>query len=101
MHHFSVVYASERTGNLYEPRRTRLKMMTEAIRAAIIQNSIVYKTLDQDLGRLVLVSSICYHTSTSSLSTWSSTRDLNLAVRYLILREASCLDAFSTYPFQT
>ncbi len=52
--------------------------------------------------RLVTVSSMCYHTSTSALSTSSSSRGLtSLRMGYLILRGASRLDAFSVYPFRT
>src|SRR5436189_6479598 len=43
------------------------------------------------------VSSMPYGTSTSGLSTWWS----STALRYLILREASRLDAFSGYPVHT
>ena len=50
-------------------------------KALVTQNNIKEKSvskvlLDQDLGRLVLVSSIHCCTSTSSLSTWSSSRGL-------------------------
>ena len=56
----------------------------------------------QALDLLVTVSSMCYHTSTSALSTSSSSRGLTgLLQGYLILRGASRLDAFSVYPFQT
>ena len=56
----------------------------------------------QALDLLVTVSYMCYHTSTSALSTSSSSRGLTgLLQGYLILRGASRLDAFSVYPFQT
>ena len=56
----------------------------------------------QALTRLVTVSSMCYHTSTSALSTSSSSRGFtSLRMGYLILRGASRLDAFSVYPFRT
>ena len=56
----------------------------------------------QALTRLVTVSSMCYHTSTSALSTSSSSRGFtSLRMGYLILRGASRLDAFSVYPFPT
>ena len=56
----------------------------------------------QALDRLVTVSSMCYHTSTSALSTSSSSRGLtSLRMGYLILRGASRLDAFSVYPVPT
>ena len=55
----------------------------------------------QALTRLVTVSSMCYHTSTSALSTSSSSRGFtSLRMGYLILRGASRLDAFSVYPFR-
>ena len=58
--------------------------------------------LGQALTRLVTVSSMCYHTSTSALSTSSSSRGFtSLRMGYLILRGASRLDAFSVYPFRT
>ena len=60
------------------------------------------RLVGQALTRLVTVSSMCYHTSTSALSTSSSSRGLTgLLQGYLILRGASRLDAFSVYPFQT
>lgn len=53
--------------------------------------------LEARIEQLVSVSSMGYPTSTSDLSrSWSST-----ALRYLILREASRLDAFSGYPVHT
>ena len=52
----------------------------------------------QVYDRLVTVSSVHCCTSTSALSTLSSSRGLK---RYLILRGASRLDAFSVYPFPT
>ena len=56
----------------------------------------------QALTRLVTVSSMCYHTSTSALSTSSSSRGFtSLRMGYLILRGASRLDAFSVYPFRS
>ena len=56
----------------------------------------------QALTRLVTVSSMCCHTSTSALSTSSSSRGLtSLRMGYLILRGASRLDAFSVHPFRT
>ena len=56
----------------------------------------------QALTRVVTVSSMCYHTSTSALSTSSSSRGFtSLRMGYLILRGASRLDAFSVYPFPT
>ena len=51
------------------------------------------------LDRLVTVSSMCYHTSTSALSTSSSSRGLTTFVGISHLRGASRLDAFSVYPF--
>ena len=58
--------------------------------------------LGQALDLLVTVSFMCYHTSTSALSTLSSSRGLTGFLQgYLILRGASRLDAFSVYPFQT
>ena len=60
------------------------------------------RLVGQALTRLVTVSSVCYHTSTSALSTSSSSRGFtSLRMGYLILRGASRLDAFSVYPFQT
>ena len=57
--------------------------------------------LGQALTRLVTVSSMCCHTSTSALSTSSSSRGFtSLRMGYLILRGASRLDAFSVYPFR-
>ena len=54
-------------------------------------------TLQARIEQLVSVSSMRYRTSTSDLSTsWSLT-----ALRNLILREASRLDAFSGYPVHT
>ena len=45
---------------------------------------------------------MCYHTSTSALSTSSSSRGFtSLRMGYLILRGASRLDAFSVYPVPT
>ena len=59
------------------------------------------RLVGQALTRLVTVSSMCYHTSTSALSTSSSSRGFtSLRMGYLILRGASRLDAFSVYPFQ-
>ncbi len=49
-------------------------------------------------GWLVLVSYVCYHTSTPSLSTWSSSTILQ---GNLILGMAWRLDAFSAYPDRT
>ena len=61
-----------------------------------------FSFLGQALTLLVTVSSMCYHTSTSALSTSSSSRGFtSLRMGYLILRGASCLDAFSVYPFRT
>ena len=61
---------------------------------------LTYLRLGYALDRLVSVSYMCYHTSTSDLSTSSSSRGLtNLRMGYLILRGASRLDAFSVYPF--
>ena len=58
------------------------------------------RLVGQALTRLVTVSSMCYHTSTSALSTSSSSRGFtSLRMGYLILRGASRLDAFSVYPF--
>ena len=60
------------------------------------------RLVGQALTRLVTVSSMCYHTSTSALSTSSSSRGFtSLRMGYLILRGASRLDAFSVYPFRT
>ena len=60
------------------------------------------RLVGQTLTRLVTVSSMCYHTSTSALSTSSSSREFtSLRMGYLILRGASRLDAFSVYPFRT
>ena len=60
------------------------------------------RLVGQALTRLVTVSSMCYHTSTSALSTSSSSRGFtSLRMGYLILRGASRLDAFSVYPVQT
>ena len=60
------------------------------------------RLVGQALTRLVTVSSMCYHTSTSALSTSSSSRGFtSLRMGYLILRGASRLDAFSVYPFPT
>jgi len=56
------------------------------------------------LGRLVFVCSICYHTSTANLSTWSSPRNLRRVSPPsgdLIWRGASRLDAFSGSPVHT
>ena len=50
------------------------------------------------IEQLVLVSSMRYRTSTSSLSTWWSSTALK---RDLVSRWASRLDAFSGYPFRT
>ena len=59
------------------------------------------RLVGQALTRLVTVSSMCYHTSTSALSTSSSSRGFtSLRMGYLILRGASRLDAFSVYPFR-
>ena len=59
-----------------------------------------YHCFGYALDLLVTVSSMCYHTSTSALSTSSSSRGLtSLRMGYLILRGASRLDAFSVYPF--
>ena len=65
--------------------------------------SYIYpRSFGQALDLLVTVSCMCYHTSTSALSTSSSSRGLTgLLQGYLILRGASRLDAFSVYPFQT
>ena len=60
------------------------------------------RLVGQALTRLVTVSCVCYHTSTSALSTSSSSRGFtSLRMGYLILRGASRLDAFSVYPFRT
>ena len=60
------------------------------------------RLVGQALTRLVTVSSMCCHTSTSALSTSSSSRGFtSLRMGYLILRGASRLDAFSVYPFRT
>ena len=60
------------------------------------------RLVGQALTRLVTVSSMCCHTSTSALSTSSSSRGFtSLRMGYLILRGASRLDAFSVYPCQT
>ena len=60
------------------------------------------RLVGQALTRLVTVSSMCYHTSTSALSTSSSSRGFtSLRMGYLILRGASRLDAFSVYPVPT
>jgi len=48
-------------------------------------------------GLLVTVSSVCCHTYTSVLSTWSSSTALQ---GDLVLRLVSRLDAFSGYPFR-
>ena len=59
------------------------------------------RLVGQALTRLVTVSSMCCHTSTSALSTSSSSRGFtSLRMGYLILRGASRLDAFSVYPFR-
>ena len=59
-----------------------------------------YHCFGYALDLLVTVSSMCYHTSTSALSTSSSSRGFtSLRMGYLILRGASRLDAFSVYPF--
>ena len=50
------------------------------------------------IERLVPVSFMCCHTSTSGLSTWWSSTALK---RDLVLRGASRLDAFSGYPVRT
>ena len=64
--------------------------------------SLLPAILGQALTRLVTVSSMCCHTSTSALSTSSSSRGFtSLRMGYLILRGASRLDAFSVYPFRT
>ena len=61
-----------------------------------------YHCFGYALDLLVTVSSMCYHTSTSALSTSSSSRGFtSLRMGYLILRGASRLDAFSVYPFRT
>lgn len=52
----------------------------------------------QAYDQLVFLSFMYYYTSTWNLSTMFSSWSLQ---RNLILRGASCLDAFSTYPFQT
>ena len=58
-----------------------------------------YHCFGYALDLLVTVSSMCYHTSTSALSTSSSSRGFtSLRMGYLILRGASRLDAFSVYP---
>src|SRR3546814_3805245 len=54
-------------------------------------------TLQARIEQLVSVSSTRYRASTSDLSTWWS----STALRNLILREASRLDAFSGYPVHT
>ena len=65
-------------------------------------SSLHLHSFGQALDLLVTVSYMCYHTSTSALSTSSSSRGLTgLLQGYLILRGASRLDAFSVYPFQT
>ena len=65
-------------------------------------SSLCFRSFGQALDLLVTVSYMCYHTSTSALSTSSSSRGLTgLLQGYLILRGASRLDAFSVYPFQT
>ena len=63
--------------------------------------SVAFSAFGQAFDRLVTVSSMCYHTSTSVLSTSCSSRGLRLATGDLILRGASRLDAFSVYPFRT
>ena len=57
---------------------------------------------NQALGRLVPVSYVCYHTSTSGLSTWWSSHGPYRVnpVGSFILEQASRLDAFSGYPFR-
>ena len=71
------------------------------IHADISLRFILPAILGQALTRLVTVSSMCYHTSTSALSTSSSSRGFtSLRMGYLILRGASRLDAFSVYPFR-
>ena len=61
-----------------------------------------YHCFGYALDLLVTVSSMCYHTSTSALSTSSSSRGFtSLRMGYLILRGASRLDAFSVYPCRT
>ena len=65
-------------------------------------SSLHLHSFGQALDLLVTVSYMCYHTSTSALSTSSSSRGLTgLLQGYLILRGASRLDAFSVYPFPT
>ena len=66
------------------------------------QKSDSFQPFGQALKRLVTVSSMCYHTSTSALSTSYSSRDLtSLWKGYLILGGTSRLDAFSVYSFRT
>ena len=60
---------------------------------------LTYLRLGYALDRLVSVSYMCYHTSTSDLSTSSSSRGLTTYVGISHLEGGFTLDAFSVYPF--
>ena len=60
-----------------------------------------HELLGQVLDILVSISFKYYYSFTLDLSTRWSSWCLTLSKRNLILRGASCLDAFSTYPVQT
>jgi hypothetical protein len=64
-----------------------------SFRAAICGHGLM-RTI-KPIELLVLVSFTPYGASTSSLSTWWSSTALK---GMLVLKEASCLDAFSSYP---
>ena len=78
-----------RAGNWHIGLRSNYRSANEAPRAVVDGG-----THQARIEQLVSVSSTRYRASTSDLSrSWSST-----ALRNLILREASRLDAFSGYP---
>ena len=78
-----------------------LSYLQNYIHVDISLRFILPAILGQALTRLVTVSSMHCHISTSALSTSSSSRGFtSLRMGYLILRGASRLDAFSVYPFR-
>uniref|UniRef100_A0A0N8EG58 Uncharacterized protein n=1 Tax=Daphnia magna TaxID=35525 RepID=A0A0N8EG58_9CRUS len=60
-----------------------------------------YNKKKEAVGQLVWLGYTYHYASTCHLSTWSSSTALSLSSGILILKEASCLDAFSTYPVRT
>ena len=84
---------------LYFCVRNGYRCFPLAIIAILSINLFTVKSIPgQAYDRLVFLSFMYYYTSTWNLSTTFSSWGLQ---RNLILRGASCLDAFSTYPCRT